>query len=224
MVKLNPRQFKSLRSVNQNLIRKYEGPFEITAKASKISYRVDMPHHLKIHLVFHASQLKPYFEDKEDKERGQSERARIFITPPTVDKQIQAIIDHQLIRGKGWNNSSCQFLVNWKGTAPEGATWEKYEDLWQFCNKYHQYLQLCGVGVVASSDGGACTAPQGGTLKSNVSYKAAAPNQRLEDQKPCQTPSQLMEVPCKNGGNCHAHQASQELEDKNLCSQSAMWQ
>ena len=47
MVKLNPRQFKSLQSVNQNLIRKYEGPFEITAKVGKISYRVDMPHHLK---------------------------------------------------------------------------------------------------------------------------------------------------------------------------------
>ena len=53
--------------MNQNLIRKYEGPFEIIAKAGKISYRVDMPHHLKIHSVFHASQLKPYFEDKEDK-------------------------------------------------------------------------------------------------------------------------------------------------------------
>ena len=214
MVKLNPRQFKSLQSVNQNLIRKYEGPFEIIAKAGKISYRVDMPHHLKIHSVFHASQLKPYFEDKEDKERRQFERARIFITPPTVDKQIEAIIDHQLVRGKGWNNSSSQFLVHWKGTAPEETTWEKYEDLWQFCDKVHQYLQLCGVGVVANSGGGACTAPQGGTLKSNVSNKAAALPQRLEGQKPCQTLSQLMEVPCKNRGNCHAHQASTELEDK----------
>ena len=109
MVKLNPRQFKSLQSVNQNLIRKYEGPLEITVKAGKISYRVDMPHHLKIHPVFHAGQLKPYFEDREDKERGQSGRARIFITPPTVDKQIEAIIDHQLVRGKGWNNSSSYF-------------------------------------------------------------------------------------------------------------------
>ena len=137
MVKLNPRQFKSLQSVNQNLIRKYEGPLEITVKAGKISYRVDMPHHLKIHLVFHASQLKPYFEDREDKKRGQSGRATIFITPPTVVKQIDAIIDHQLVRGKDWNNSSSQFLVHWKVTAPEEATWEKYVDLWKFCDKVH---------------------------------------------------------------------------------------
>ena len=61
MVKLNPRQFKSLRSVSQSLIRKYEGPFEIIAKAGNISYRVDMPHHLKIHPVFHASQFKTVF-------------------------------------------------------------------------------------------------------------------------------------------------------------------
>ena len=126
-----------------------------------------MPHHLKIHPVFHASQLKSYFEDMEDKELGQSERARIFITPPIVDKQIEAIIDLQLVRGKGWNNSSSQFLVHWKGTAPEKVTWEKYEDLCQFRDKVHNYLQLCGVGVVAKSGGGACTAPQGVALKSD---------------------------------------------------------
>ena len=63
-----------------------------------------------------------------------------------MDKQIEAIIDHQLVHGKGWNNSSSQFLVHWKGTAPEEETWEKYEDLWQFRDKVHQYLQLCGVG------------------------------------------------------------------------------
>ena len=202
MVKLNPRQFKSLRGVNQNLIRKYEGPFEIVAKAGKISYRVDMPHHLKIHPVFHASQLKPYYEDKEDRDRGQSERARIFISPPTVDKQIEAIIDHQLVRGKGWNNSSSQFLVHWKGTAPEEATWEKYEDLWQFRDKVHRYMQLCGVGVVANSGGGACPAPQGGTLNSVNSKNAAAIPQSLEGPK-ClvKLPSQMLEVACQHGEN-----------------------
>uniref|UniRef100_M1DYV0 Polyprotein n=1 Tax=Solanum tuberosum TaxID=4113 RepID=M1DYV0_SOLTU len=99
---------------------------------------------------------------------GQTGRAQIFITPPAVDKQIEAIIDHQLVRSKGWNNSSSQFLIHWKGTAPEEATWEKYEDLWQFRNKVHSYLQVCGAGVVAKSGGGACTTPEGVTLKSSV--------------------------------------------------------
>uniref|UniRef100_M1DUP0 Uncharacterized protein n=1 Tax=Solanum tuberosum TaxID=4113 RepID=M1DUP0_SOLTU len=88
--------------------------------------------------------MKPYFEDVEDEGRGQTGRAQIFITPPAVDKQIEAIIDHQLVRGKGWNNSSSQFLVHWKGT-------------------------VCGARVVAKSGGGACTAPQGATLNSSNS-------------------------------------------------------
>lgn len=96
----------SNRPVNQNLIRRYEGPFEITAKVGKISFKLDMPHHLKIHPVFHASQLKPYYEDKDDAEWGQPSRAQIFITPSAIDKKIEAIIDHQLVRGKGWGNSS----------------------------------------------------------------------------------------------------------------------
>ena len=161
-----------------------------------------MPHHLKIHLVFHASQLKPYFEDKEDKDQGQSEMARIFITPPTVDKQIEAIIDHQLVPGKGWNNSSSQFLVHWKGTAPEEATWEKYEDLWQFRDKVHRYMQLYSVGVVASSGGGACPAPQGGTLNSVNSKNAAAIPQSLEGPKGLvKLPPQMLEVACQHGEN-----------------------
>ncbi|OIT19222.1 hypothetical protein A4A49_62090, partial [Nicotiana attenuata] len=164
MVKLNPRQFKSLRVINQNLIRRYEGPFEITAKVGKISFRLDMPHHLKIHPVFHASQLKPYHEDMDDAERGQSSRAQIFITPSAIDKKIEAIIDHQLVRGKGWGNSSAQFLVHWKGQSPEEASWEKYEDLWQFKDQVHDYLKLCGAAVVAISSGGACADPSSSLL------------------------------------------------------------
>lgn len=60
-----------------------------------------MPHHLKIYHVFHTSQLKPYFEDVEDKERELSSRAQIFIKPPAMDRQIESIIDHQLVCGKG---------------------------------------------------------------------------------------------------------------------------
>ncbi|KAH0653730.1 hypothetical protein KY289_031408 [Solanum tuberosum] len=135
------------------MIRRYEGPFEIIAKAGKISFRVDMPHHLKIHPVFYAN--------VKDRDRGQTQ---IFITPPAVDKQIEAIINHQLVRNKGWNNSSSQFLVHWKGTTSEEATWEKYEDLWQFRDKFHSYLQVCGAGVIAKSGGGACITPQGATL------------------------------------------------------------
>ena len=72
LVKFNPRQFKALRGVQQNLVRKYEGPFNIVAKVGKISYKLEFPPHFKIHPVFHASVLKPYHEDKEDPHRNRS--------------------------------------------------------------------------------------------------------------------------------------------------------
>ena len=41
LVKFNPRQFKALRGMHHNLVRKYEGPFKIVAKVGKISYRLE---------------------------------------------------------------------------------------------------------------------------------------------------------------------------------------
>ena len=65
-VKCNPRQFETLRGVHQNIVRKYKGPFKIGFKVGKISYKLELLPHFKIHPVFYASVLKPYHEDKED--------------------------------------------------------------------------------------------------------------------------------------------------------------
>nr|XP_033508465.1 uncharacterized protein LOC117273398 [Nicotiana tomentosiformis] len=127
MVKFNPRQFKALRGMHQNLIRKYEGPFKIVAKVGKISYKLDMPSYIKIYHVFHASMLKPYHEDKDDPSRGQSSRAHITITA-SHDREIEAIIDYHARRKQG-QKATAMFLVHWKRQSPEEATWERYEDL-----------------------------------------------------------------------------------------------
>ncbi|XP_070024824.1 uncharacterized protein [Nicotiana sylvestris] len=94
MVKFNPRLFKALRGMHQNLIRKYEGPFKIVSKVVKISYKLYMPLYLKIYPVFYASMLKPCHEDKDDPSRGQSSRALMTITA-SHDREIEAIMDYQ---------------------------------------------------------------------------------------------------------------------------------
>ena len=66
LVKIIPIQFKSFRKVHKGLVRKYEGPFPILRRVGKVSYKVELPPRLKIHPVFHVSNLKPYHEDKED--------------------------------------------------------------------------------------------------------------------------------------------------------------
>ncbi|XP_075101882.1 uncharacterized protein LOC142177306 [Nicotiana tabacum] len=96
-VKFNPRQFKALWGMHQNLIRKYEGPLKIFSKVGKIPYKLDIPSYLKIYHVFHDSMLKPYHEDKDDPSRSQSSRVPITITA-SHDREIEAIIDYQARR------------------------------------------------------------------------------------------------------------------------------
>ena len=59
LVKLIPQQFKSFRKVHKGLVRKYEGPFPILGWVGMVSYKVELPPRLKIHYVFHVSNLKP---------------------------------------------------------------------------------------------------------------------------------------------------------------------
>ncbi|WMV14350.1 hypothetical protein MTR67_007735, partial [Solanum verrucosum] len=153
LVKFNPRQFKELKGVHQNLVRKYEGPFGIIAKVGKISYKVELPPHFKIHPFFHVSVLKPYHEDKDDPSRNQSRRAPITITI-SHDREIEAIIDYQAKQKRG-QQASAMFLM--KGQTPE-ATWERCEDLWQFKDRIQEFLQQCTT-VVASTGGGDCHVP-----------------------------------------------------------------
>ncbi|OIT32330.1 hypothetical protein A4A49_63358, partial [Nicotiana attenuata] len=139
MVKFNPRQFKALRGMHQNLICKYEGPFKIVAKVGKISYKLDMPSYLKIYHVFHASMLKSYHEDKDDPSRGQLSRAPMTITA-SYDREIEAIIDYQARRKQG-QKVTAMLLTHWKRQSPAEATWERYEDLWQFKDKIREFMQ-----------------------------------------------------------------------------------
>ncbi|XP_070026347.1 uncharacterized protein [Nicotiana sylvestris] len=157
MVKFNPRQFKALRGMHQNLICKYEGPFKIFAKAGKISYKLDMPSYLKIYLVFYAGMLNPYNEDKDDPSKGQSSRAPMTITA-SHDQEIEAILDYQAKRKQG-QKVTPMFLVHWKGQSPEEATWERYEDLWQFKDKIREFMQQHCAAVVAILGGGECDDP-----------------------------------------------------------------
>ncbi|CAL8990740.1 unnamed protein product [Prunus brigantina] len=72
-VKLNPSQHKSTRKLHKVLLRRYEGPFPIIRSVGRAAYRVELPPQLKIHPVFHVSNLKPYHADPEEPSRGESQ-------------------------------------------------------------------------------------------------------------------------------------------------------
>ena len=120
LAKFNPRQFKSLRGVHQNLGCKYEGPFKIVAKVGKISYMLELLPHIKIHMVSHARVLKPYHEDNEDPSRNRSQWASITVIS-FHDREIETIMDYQA-KWKRGQQDSAMFLVHWKGQTPKEIT------------------------------------------------------------------------------------------------------
>jgi len=61
------------------LHKKYFGHVTIRKKVGKVAYEIDPPSWWKIHPVLHVSLLKPYHEDKDEPERGQSQRQGLII-------------------------------------------------------------------------------------------------------------------------------------------------
>lgn len=45
---------------NKKLAPKWVGPFRILQKVGSLSYKLDLPGHLKLHNVFHVTLLKKY--------------------------------------------------------------------------------------------------------------------------------------------------------------------
>jgi hypothetical protein len=47
-------------SLSSKFAPRYVGPFKIQKRIGKVAYKLELPHALKIHPVFHVNLLKPY--------------------------------------------------------------------------------------------------------------------------------------------------------------------
>ena len=65
-VMLNNRNLNPADHRSRKLAPKFEGPFKITAKFGKNSFKLDLPNKMNIHATFHASLLKPYIPNDND--------------------------------------------------------------------------------------------------------------------------------------------------------------
>ena len=152
MLKLTPQIWKKITSkrYHKGLVQKYDGPFEVVKKVGSVAYRLQLPDRLKVHPTFHVSFLKPFHEDLTNRE--QAKRA-----PPTIqkqfDKEAEYIRDHRTM-GASKKNRRTDYLVQWKGSGPADATWERDTTLWQFEALVQQYLSSLPTRASASSGGG----------------------------------------------------------------------
>jgi ribosomal protein L21E len=97
---------------------KYYGPFKVLNRVGNLAYRLQLPVGVKIHLVFHVSQLKIHLGAK----AVPSPDLPLVHDDCTV-KQGPAMVLQ--VRQVPRNNVAVvQWLTQWENLSPEEATWE----------------------------------------------------------------------------------------------------
>ena len=100
------------------LQNKYHGPFLITQKVGRSAYKLQFSDEVKIHLVFHVSQLKKHIGDKTipSPMLPMVNADGTIKTGPVVVLQVRQIPRNNL--------PVVQWLIQWQNLSEEEATWE----------------------------------------------------------------------------------------------------
>ena len=92
------------------------GPFKIIKQINPVTFRLQLPGHVKIHNVFHVSLLEPYSRN--------SIPNRISEPPPIVEVEDHAEYEvNKILDSRIWHRK-LQYLVDWKGYSPSDQSWE----------------------------------------------------------------------------------------------------
>lgn len=119
-LKLQPYRQTSLKGhPNEKLAPKYYGPFQVEQCVGSVAYKLNLPNSVKIHTVFHVSQLKAFKGTLPTKVHIPE-----WFQGQDVDDQMlpTQILERRVIKHQ--NAPLVQYLVQWVGFPTEAATWE----------------------------------------------------------------------------------------------------
>ena len=117
----------------KKLLPKWIGPFKVAKQVNEVACELDLPSNMKLHDVFHVSLLKPYLDDGR--------------TPPPIpgvllegqdEWEVERVLLHRDVkRGRQVRR---EYLIKWKGYAPEHNSWEVEADLANALELLQEYL------------------------------------------------------------------------------------
>ncbi|XP_059066504.1 uncharacterized protein LOC131857796 [Cryptomeria japonica] len=128
LVRMDQNRFKMPKGLSASLVRRFDGPFEVTQKISPVAYKLCLPLHSGTQPVFHVSQLRPHHLDEEDLVRNIPHRGPTNILD-NPEKRVTQVLATRILGGRKRNIR--EFLVVFEGQEPETATWERGETLWR---------------------------------------------------------------------------------------------
>ncbi|QRW03187.1 Retrotransposable element Tf2 protein [Ceratobasidium sp. AG-Ba] len=117
---LDARNIKTERPVAK-LSAKKIGPYKVLKREGTHAFRLELPHTLRVHPVFHTSLISLKKEDPFNRDPPQPPAE---VTPEGEEEyEVEKILDSRKRRNQ------VQYLVHWKGYGPESNTWEPMEHL-----------------------------------------------------------------------------------------------
>jgi hypothetical protein len=118
---------------------RFVGPFTVVKQASPVAFKLELPHTMRIHSVFHTSLLKPF------KSRPGEEDPKPM--PLLIEEDEEYEVERLLARREKTYSSKkhkhagkkktikVEYLVRWKDYGPEHDQWLKEEELTRHCQR-----------------------------------------------------------------------------------------
>jgi len=105
------------------LTARFVGPYPVKRVAGGGAYELQLPHHMKIHPVFHVSALEPYKSSPAQFKARVPARPEPVLVDNAPEFEVEEILAQKTKAGKIW------YKVRWKGYPRDEASWEPAKNL-----------------------------------------------------------------------------------------------
>jgi hypothetical protein len=134
---LSTKHIKTAR-LSKKLDYKRIGPYTVSKVVNKNAYKLELPHTLRIHNVFHVSLLDVYRPPVIGQPPAEPLPAISADDPEMEEYEVERILDSRA-RGRG-RKRRIEYLVQWAGYAYISTTWEpseKVENCAELVDEFH---------------------------------------------------------------------------------------